>query len=284
MSDTTAYDFETPTPIDFKIELNSGEIHLNASDTSQTRVELEAVHGDKQALELIANARVEQHGDKISVTMPKSKGSFFGSKGQVRATISLPHDSRLRLDTGSADVKGHGRFANTQINTGSGDVELEQISGGDIKAGSGDVVLETVLDTVKVKTGSGDVVLGPVGGSADVMAGSGDVVLDTVSGELKVKTGSGDVVINSGGSRVDAMAGSGDVLVKQIQRGEVVAKTGSGDVTIGVAEGTAAYLDIQTVTGSVTSSLDATSEPLDGDPTVSIKVISGSGDVVLQRP
>lgn len=283
MSDTSTYDFDTPTPIDLKVEVSSGEIHLNASDTAHTQVELEAIKEDKQALDLIAHARVEQHGNKISVIMPKNKGSFIGSKGQVRITISLPHDSALRIDTGSADLLGHGRFADTHINSGSGDVELEQISSGDIKAGSGDVDLDVVLGAVKVKTGSGDVTLGPVGGSADVMAGSGDVRLDTIGEELKVKTGSGDVTITSGGSRVDAMAGSGDVVVRRVERGEVVAKTGSGDVTIGVSEGTAAYLDIQTVTGDLTSSLDSTSEPLDGDATVSIKVISGSGDVVLQR-
>ncbi|MDP9317628.1 MAG: DUF4097 domain-containing protein [Actinomycetota bacterium] len=277
------YEFATPEPVDLKVELSTGEINITASDTSVTTVELEAIHGDNYAKDLIANARVEQHGTKISVIMPKNKGGFFGRKGQVRAKIAIPHESNLKIDTGSADLEARGRFAQANVNSGSGDIEIEQIASGDLKAGSGDVDVENVVASVKVKTGSGDVKLGPIGGSGDIMAGSGDVVLDAVEGSLKVKTGSGDVVLKAGGVRVDAMAGSGDLLIQHVNRGEVLAKTGSGDVTIGVAQGTAAYLDIQTVTGDVTSSLDSTESPLDGDATVAINVISGSGDVVLQR-
>ena len=277
------YSFETPGPVDLKVELNVGRIDITSGTSSQTTVELEPMHGDSYAKELIDAARVEQHGDKISVIMPKAKGGLFGRKGNVRAIIAVPHESSVRVDTGSADTTARGRFGVAHITTGSGDVDLDQIASGDIKAGAGDIEIERVIGSLKVKTGSGDVKVGPLGGDGDVMAGSGDVVLDSVEGALKVKTGSGDVVVQSGGQRVDALAGSGDVLVKRVERGEVIAKTGSGDVTIGVANGTAAYLDIQTVTGDVRSSLDSSEAPVNGDATVSINVISGSGDVVLQR-
>ena len=279
-----SYEFQTPDAVELKIELTSGDIDITSSHTTQTTIDLEALNGDSYAKELIANARVEQHGDRIPLIMPKAKGGLFsGRKGQVRATIQVPHESSLRVDTGSADLQARGRFAQANVRSGSGDVDLDQIASGDIQAGSGDVEIERVLGTLKVKTGSGDVTSGPISGDGDVIAGSGDVVLDTVGGSLKVKTGSGDVVVQGGGERIDAMAGSGDVLVKRVDRGEVQAKTGSGDVTIGVATGTAAYLDIQTVTGDVKSSLDNSAGPLDGDSTVTISVTSGTGDVVLQR-
>jgi len=275
--------FETPGPVDLKVELSTGQIDISAEDVAQTTVELKAVHGDNVAQDLIANARVEQSGNKVSVIMPKNKGGFFGRKGQVHATITVPNESNLKVDTGSADLKARGRFGQTNINSGSGDIEIDQMASGDLKAGSGDIDVERVIGAVKVKTGSGDITVGDIGGDADLLAGSGDVVLAGGGGGVKVKTGSGDVVLDTGGSRVDAMAGSGDLVIKQVDRGEVFAKTGSGDVTIGVAHGTAAYLDIQTVTGDVRSSLDATESPQDGDATVSINVMSGTGDVVLQR-
>ncbi len=281
--DRPQYEFQTPGPVDLKVELTSGEIDITAADTSSTTVELEAVHGDDYAKDLIANARVEQHGDKISVIMPKSKGGMFGRKGSVRATITVPLDSSLRVDTSSADVTGHGRFGAVNLNSGSGDVELEEIASGDVKAGSGDVEVDSVAESIKVKTGSGDVSVGSIGGSGDIIAGSGDVVVGDLTDAIKVKTGSGDIVIKGGGERVDLMAGSGDLLLKRVSRGEVFAKTGSGDVSIGIVRGTAAYLDIQTVTGDVTSSLDPTEMPVDGDLTVSINVMSGTGDVVLQH-
>lgn len=277
------YEFQTPGPVALKVELTSGEVDITADDTSGTTVGLEAVHGDDYAKDLIAHARVEQHGDKISVIMPKSKGGMFGRKGSVRATITVPLDSSLQVDTSSADVTGHGRFGAVNVSSGSGDVELENIASGDVKAGSGDVEIDAVAESLRVKTGSGDVSVGSIRGSGDVVAGSGDVVVGESTEAIKVKTGSGDVVIKGGGERVDLMAGSGDLLLKRIDRGEVFAKTGSGDVSIGIARGTAAYLDIQTVTGDVTSSLDPTEMPEGGDATVSVNVMSGTGDVVLQH-
>ena len=97
------------------------------------------------------------------------------------------------------------------------------------------------------------------------MAGSGDVSIDSVGGKLNVKTGSGDLTVTSAGRTVDAVAGSGDVLVKRVEQGSLRMKTGSGDVSVGVATGTAAYLDIMTVTGDVSSDLDASDAPSDGD-------------------
>jgi DUF4097 and DUF4098 domain-containing protein YvlB len=283
MSDNR-YTFETPGPVDLKVELQTGQIDITSSDDPRTTIELTAINGDSYALELIDGARVDQHGDKVSLIMPKGRGGgLFGRKGQVRATISVPHETNLRIDSGTADIDARGRFGQANVRCGSGDVELDQIGSGDVQSGSGDVEIQRVVGSVKVKTGSGDVRVGPIGDDGDVSAGSGDVVLDTVEGTLKIKTGSGDIVVSSGGSRVDAMAGSGDVLVKRVDHGELVAKTGSGDVVIGVASGTAAYLDIQTVTGDVKSSLDNTQAPMEGDATVSISVTSGTGDVVLQR-
>lgn len=282
-TDSARYDFETAGPVDLKVELSSGSIEVTAADVATTTVELEALHGDSFAAELIANARVEQHGDKISVLMHKGRGSMFGRKGQVSVIVTMPTGSSIRADTGSADVTGHGRLGAVIVNTGSGDVELEAITSGELKLGSGNLEIEAVADSLRAKSGSGDITVGPIGGSGDITAGSGDVVVEDVSEAIKVKTGSGDVVLKTAGERTNVMAGSGDLLLHRVGPGKVVAKTGSGDVSIGVTRGTAALLDVQTVTGSFTCHLDATDQPADGDDTVSINVMSGTGDVVLQH-
>jgi hypothetical protein len=280
---TDMYTFDTPRPVDLKVELSSGSVEISTSDDTQSTVELVAIHDDSHAKELIDNARVEQRGDTIAVLLPKSKGSFFGRKGEIRATITIPHESSMKVETASADVKASGRFGQSGVTSGSGDVELEQVASADIKVGSGDIELTRALGSIKTKSGSGDVEVGSVAGAADVIVGSGDAVIGSVIGVLKVKSGSGDVVVKSGGEKVDVMSGSGDVLVRRIDRGSVSVKTGSGDTTVGVASGTAAYLDIQTISGDVKSDLDSAGGPADNDLQVSINVISASGDVVLHR-
>jgi DUF4097 and DUF4098 domain-containing protein YvlB len=277
------YTFNTPGPVDLRVELWQGEVNVVAEDTDTTTVELTPLRGDAAAREAIENARVEQRGNEIVVLMPKTKGGLFRGRSEIQAEIRVPTGSNARIETASADIETEGVLGDIRASSGSGDVSIE--AGGDVevRTGSGDIRVSTVHGTCTIKCGSADVRVETVHGDADVAAGSGDVVIDTVAGSLKVKTGSGDILLQTAGHTVEAMAGSGDLLLKRIEQGRVRVRTGSGDVQIGVADGTAAYLDIMTVTGDVTSDLDGSEAPTDGERTVDINVQSGSGDVVLQR-
>jgi DUF4097 and DUF4098 domain-containing protein YvlB len=282
-SEANMHTFDTPGPINLQVELWVGRVDIHAEETAQTTVDLQPMHGDSTAQEIIDRARVEQHGDEIVVLMPKVKSGFFGRKGEIIATIRVPLDSSVNVETSSADLVTHGRLGDAKAQSGSGDVRLDHIADGQLRTGSGDLTIDTATGSIDSKCGSGDVEFSNVGADADIIAGSGDVTVGSIGGNLKVKTGSGDIIVRDAGDSVDAMAGSGDLLVKRIERGRLKAKTGSGDISVSVAEGTAAYLDVMTVTGDVSSSLSASEAPGDGDKTVELIIQAGTGDVVLQR-
>ena len=269
--------FETPNPVSLRVELWQGTVDITAEDTQTTTVEL---RGDQ---DLIDSAKVEQRGNSIDVLMPKIKSGLFRRGAEVDARIVVPKQSNARVQTASADIRTHGDLGEVDAASGSGDVEIDQAAQADVRTGSGDITVDKVQGDCTTKSGSAEVALGKIGGDCDVLSGSGDVVIDEVVGKLKIKAGSGDIVVKSSGDGVDAMAGSGDLLLRRVDRGRVKAKTGSGDITVGVASGTAAYLDVMTVTGDVSSELDGSEAPVDGELTAEIFVQTGSGDVVLQR-
>ena len=273
--------FDTPGPVGLRVELWQGNVTVHATDTTTTTVDLQALNSEGQ--DLIDAATVEQRGGEIVVLMPKVKSGLFRRGGQVGATITVPTGSKARIETASADIETTGELGDAKISSGSGEIDLDVVGRADIKTGSGDVELKAARGSCDIKTGSGDISVDEIGGDAAVVAGSGDVVVGTIGGSLKIKAGSGDLVVKQAGDGVDALAGSGDVLVRRIDHGRLKAKTGSGDITVGVADGTAAYLDISTVTGDVNSALDASDAPQDGDRTVEVIIQSGTGDVVLQR-
>jgi DUF4097 and DUF4098 domain-containing protein YvlB len=279
----TMHTFHTPNPVNLRVELWQGRVDVQAEDTDTTTVELLPLHADPGAQDLIDSAKVEQRGDDIVVLMPKIKSGLFRRNAEVEARIVVPTNSRAKLETASADITTRGALGNTKAYSGSGEVSLQQVADVEVRTGSGDISIETATGSCDSKSGSAEVTLGTIAGDADIMSGSGDVVISEVQGGLKVKAGSGDIVLKSAGKSIDAMAGSGDLLLKRVDRGRVKAKTGSGDITIGVASGTAAYLDVMTVTGDVQSELDGSEAPTDGDLTVEISAQTGSGDVVLQR-
>jgi DUF4097 and DUF4098 domain-containing protein YvlB len=277
------YTFNTPKPVSLRVELWQGSVDVQAEETDTTTVELVPGHGDPAAQDVIDAAKVEQRGDEIVVLMPKIKSGLFRRGADVEARIVVPLNSKAKIETASADITTRGVLGDTKAYSGSGEVRIEHADNVEVRTGSGDVTVETVMGSFDSKSGSAEVNVGTVSGDADIISGSGDVVMDAVEGTLKVKCGSGDVVLKSGGDSVEAMAGSGDLFIKRVSHGRVRTKTGSGDITIGVANGTAAYLDIMTVTGDVASELDGSEAPDGGDLTVEISAQTGSGDVVLQR-
>lgn len=275
--------FSTPNPVKLRAEVWEGTIAVHAEQTDTTTVELVPESAGGGAQELIDHATVEQRGDEIVVLLPKSKSGLFRRGYAVRATIRVPLTSSASIQSGSADIEMTGELGDVQATSGSGDVRVEHAADAIVRAGSGDISIETVTGSCRTKSGSADVTLGTIGGDGDVVSGSGDVVIAAVGGKLAVKSGSGDVEVKSGGNSVDAMAGSGDLMLRRMEQGRVKAKTGSGDIAIGVAKGTATFLDVVTMSGDVRSDLDGAEAPSDGDRTLEIRVMSGSGDVVLQR-
>jgi DUF4097 and DUF4098 domain-containing protein YvlB len=281
--EATMQTFSTPQPVRLHVELWEGSITVVAGETDITTVELVPESAGAAAQELIDRATVEQRGNDIVVSLPKSRGGLFRRGAGVDGTIHVPLTSAASVQSASADVELLGVLGNVQVSTASGDIEIEHAQGCTVRTSSGDASIGTVNGTCSVKSGSADVSIELVAGDCDLATGSGDLEVGTVAGRLSVKSGSGDVVVRSGDGDVDALAGSGDVTLQRVKHGEVRAKTGSGDIEIGVADGTAAYLDIMTMSGDVASELDGAEAPRDGDPTVKIRVVSGSGDVVLQR-
>ncbi len=275
--------FHTPSPIRLRVQLWEGSITVHAEETDTTTVELAPEGGGGAAQDLIDNATVEQRGDEIVVLLPKAKSGLFRRGYGVRATIRVPTTSSAMLHSGSADIELLGEFGDVEAAAGSGDVRIENAADTSVRTGSGDIAIETVTGSCTTKSGSADVVIGSVAGDTNVVTGSGDVTINSVDGTLNVKSGSGDVAVKSTGDGVDAMAGSGDLVLRRVDHGRVKAKTGSGDIAIGVAAGTAAYLDVMTMSGDVRSELNGSDAPPDGEQRVEIQVLSGSGDVVLQR-
>ena len=97
------------------------------------------------------------------------------------------------------------------------------------------------------------------------------------------KTGSGDVEVDRLGGTLVTKSGSGDLVVRRATSGSVKANGASGSITIGVAQGTAAWLDVSTLTGRVIQELDQTGAPTDDQQRVEITAHTVSGDLRVHR-
>jgi DUF4097 and DUF4098 domain-containing protein YvlB len=265
--------FDTPDPVALYVELGGGALTVEATDTAETRVEVNGPREDEFT--------VEQRGRNVAVLGPK--GRFFGiGTDSHTVLIVVPTGSDLATKTGSADTETIGTLGVVKLKTGSGDVELERTEGPlVVESGSGDVRCHEARAEVRIKSGSGDIDLGDVGGSTGISTGSGDVVIGVAHQSTVVKTGSGDLELKRAESDVSLTTASGDLVVGHAPRGRITAKNVSGDVRIGIPSGTPVWTDVNTVSGSVASDLQSVGKPAEGQDYVELRATTVSGDVRL---
>ena len=281
--------FPTPEPVTLSIEVGAGTVDVTASPTDHTEVELRPARpGDRDAMSLIDQARIDLAGSTVFVHLPEGRRlGFLRRTPEVEVLITAPIGSSLEATLRSADLRGRGRFGTSRLESASGDIAVDEI-GGDLRldSASGDVRLDTVDGAARVKTASGDVQLDACGGDASVQSASGDVRLGDVAGSLEVKTASGDVVVDRVGDGIAVRSASGDLAVARIERGRADLTTMSGDVRVGVASGRRVWLDVSSVSGDVRSSLgddagDADAATSDQTDQIELAVHTVSGDVVI---
>src|SRR4051794_16419697 len=265
--------FSTPDPVALFVELGAGSLTVEATDTSEARVEVSGPRADEFAIEL--------HGRNLAVVAPK--GRFFGVGNEDhRVRVVVPAGSDLATKTGSADTETVGALGAVSLKTGSGDIEVERAEGHlVVDSGSGDVRCHEAAAEVRIKSGSGDVDLGDVRGTTGISTGSGDVVIGSVHQRTVVKTGSGDLELKRSEADVSLSTASGDLVVGHAPRGKITAKNVSGDVRVGIPAGTPVWTDVNTVTGSVASNLQSAGKPAEGQNYVELRATTVSGDVRL---
>jgi hypothetical protein len=280
--DTITETFTTPNPPTLSIDVRSGSLTIDTDDTSTTVVELDG-HNDSGA-DLARATLVEQRGDTIVVRVPKRGPSLFGRSPRLDVRITAPHGTSLAVGTGSADVVAKGRYHGGRVDTGSGDVHLGVFDGAlRVQAGSADVTIDEASADLDVKTGSGNVRIGRTGSAASFGAGSGDLDIGHAAGDVKAKTGSGNISLGEAEADLDATTGSGSIRAGRVRRGRVKARAASGSIHVGVATGTAAWLDVQTVSGTARSELEASDEPAADADTVELQLNTVSGNITIVR-
>ena len=269
----TEHHFETPRPVSLYLELGSGRIRVEATETTQSHVTISGPDADRVVVDFRDNY--------LSVLAPRQRGGFGGSD-RLDVQVTVPQHSTLATKTGSADLVASGDLAGVAVRSGSGDVTLESISdAGRIETGSGDISVADVRGELRIKSGSGSVALDSTAAEVTMSTGSGDVTLGRCEAAAQVKTGSGNLDVGEGRADVTLSTGSGTLTVDTAHRGRVTVKSASGGVRLGVPEGVPVWTDLSTVTGRISSTLPTLGEPAPGQDHVELRATTVSGDIAL---
>jgi DUF4097 and DUF4098 domain-containing protein YvlB len=148
---------------------------------------------------------------------------------------------------------------------------------------AGDILVERATGDAELTTATGEVRAGEIDGVAVIKNSNGDVHIGEIPGELRVKSANGDVEIERCHDSLTAKTANGDIRVGTIGRGSVAASTGRGRIEVGIADGIAAWLDLHTSFGHVSSDLDPSDGPQTGEEHVEVRARTGFGDITIRR-
>jgi len=246
---------------DLYVSTGSGNIRVFPGNESQIHV-VGHVHagwsafGDVNArIQRIAdNPPITQSGNSIRIGDTTDRGLFNNISIDYEITVpasvalnlhsgsgdlEIDHVGRyLSATTGSGSVRAHGVHGPSELQSGSGDIELQQDGAGDVKAksGSGSIRINGLSGGLSARTGSGDIEAnGRLQGAANLSSGSGSIRLhltQDVHFNLEASTGSGTIRLHFPNTQVDS--DSRHHLTAPVNGGgpPLEVRTGSGDIEV----------------------------------------------------
>jgi DUF4097 and DUF4098 domain-containing protein YvlB len=189
----------------------------------------------------------------------------------------------VSTDVQLGDVRCTGRLGECRIKTSLGNLSVERTGPARLSTGMGDVTVDAIGGAAEVTTGSGRVEIGEVAGTAVVKNSNGETTIDAVTGDARVRAANGGIRVGRAGAGVDAKTSLGSVRLGEVVRGSVVLGSAAGDVEVGIAEGTAAWLDVTTGFGQVHNLLENVTRPDEADETVEVRGRTSFGDITVRR-
>ena len=261
--------FQLSGPAAAHIAIEGGAVEVETIDGTEARVEVMRERGGEPNGELFVGLRETADGPEIAVEL--GRGGFlshFSHDRDLYVRVQLPHGSRLKVGTSSADVTALGTYSGAVFRTASGELRIGRVAG-DLEA----------------RTASGDVEGEAVGGNLVAQTASGDFSMQRAEGDVSVRSASGDIRLREvAGGRVEVHTASGDVELLDVARASVSVQSASGDILIGIRRGSRVWLDVRSLSGETESEFEVSDQPADEEgPLVEVKAMSMSGDIEIRR-
>jgi DUF4097 and DUF4098 domain-containing protein YvlB len=276
--------FDTTGPIAVRLQFGQviANVRVAAEPRGSAEIEVTPVDPDRKADVRVADqTRIEFTGGVLTARAPRL-GSLLTRTGAVDVHVRLPEGSSVEVENGMGDVLIEGGLGDARVRTAYGDVRVEKARAVRLRCTSGDVTVGEA-ESAEVVATNGGVDIGRVDGPVKVSNSNGGSRVGEATGEVEVQGGNGFVTIDRAHGDVVARNANGRIEIAEVVRGAVTVTTAAGSIDVGVREGSAAWLDLDTSAGRIRNELAAGTAPDDGDASVAIRARTHVGDIVIRR-
>jgi hypothetical protein len=276
--------FSTPTPLEVDFDLQAARLDLVASDRNDTVVTIAPRNPNRKGdVEAVQGTTVEFANNRLTIVAPKG-WKIIGPSDSLVVTIELPTGSTVGGKIAYGNIRGTGRLADTRIKSSYGDLAFDEIAAAELHTSYGDVSVGAATGDVDLTSSYGGIRVDLIEGSATVKTSYGEISIGEVTGTLQASANTGGIRVDYAGSETNAKIAYGNIKIGEAAEGSVRLEGSGGDLEVGVPEGTAAWLDLNSAKGFVRNELKAESAPAPGDKTVEVRARVTWGDIVISRP
>jgi hypothetical protein len=252
----------TPGPIVATVQVAGARVRVTASVRTDTVVLVEPIDKASRSDVKVANkTKVDFAGGQLSVrtTVPGHKN------GSVAITIDLPAGSSLVAYLAHSGVHTVASFGECELHMASGRVQLDRI------------------DALQASIAGGEVAIGHLAGRARIDGSGGQIRIGHASADLDLRSASGGLDIDRADGSVIATTASGAIRIGRMTHGEARLTNGSGNIEVGIGEGAAATIDVNSERGAVHNSVASQGNPDAYEDKVLVHARTRHGDIVIHR-
>jgi DUF4097 and DUF4098 domain-containing protein YvlB len=259
--------FDTPTPIQIRIDLSGGSLRVRASDRADTVVTVSPDNDRKSAdVQAADQTRVEYADGRLVVSSPRRpRLLFMGTMPSVDIELLVPEGSHLEAALTAGDVDCEGRLGVVRIDDRYGDIRIEQAT------------------AVHARTSAGDITVAQVDEDGELATSYGEIRVRQATGSLRLDSACGDITVDRAVASVAATTKYGQVSVHQAGSGSLDLATAYGKVEAGIREGTPAWLDLDAASGKVRNLLTPSDAPGESEKPLRVRARTSYGDIVVRR-
>ncbi|MEQ4207358.1 DUF4097 family beta strand repeat-containing protein [Actinopolymorpha sp. B9G3] len=271
--------FATPGPVAATVEVAGAQVRVTSSDRTDTVVLVEPLNAASRSVKVADKTKVDFAGGQLSVktTTPGERG------GSVAITIDLPAGSSLAAYLAHSSVQIDGPIGQCEVHMASGQVQLDRIDALRASIASGEVEIGHIAGSASIDGGAFAMRIGEVDGTVALSNSGGQAWIGHASADLDLSSGSCDFDIDRADGNVTGETASGTIRIGRMANGQARLRNGSGNIEVGISEGIAASIDVNSERGAVHNYISSPGEPGAAEAKVSVFARTRHGDITLQR-
>ncbi len=279
--------FHAAQSITATLDLSGGNILVTAGEDDEVTVAVSPSNPSKPSDHRSAEkTRVEFSDGRLTVLQPRrlSRYAAFGSGNSIDVTIALPRGSRINANSSYGSIRIEGAIGPSTLKTSYGDVTVDEAEDLNVRTGHGEAIVNRARGHTDIV--GGRVRINEMDGDATIKSSQDRAFVGTVTGPLQVTSSYGDIEIEHAFANIVAKSAYGKVRINDAVRGSIEMHSSYGQLELGIREGTAAWLDLDTNHGTVRNGLESGTAPHAGDEPGDIVEVLGRtswGDIIIRR-